>query len=343
MSSIILSSLAEKVGGVLADKNLASIEISGVNSLDKANSKEISFFSNPRYFSQLISTNAGAVLVPENLKEVPENLKTAFIFTKNPSFAFSQVMEFFSPKEKKEWKISPLAFVHPSVSFNDKEISIGDFTSIGEGVEIGNGCKIGRGVIIEKGVILGENCQIQNNVTIHKNCILHNRVYLASGVVIGSDGFGYDLVDGAYQKNFHSGIVELAADVEVGANTAIDRARFDKTFIGEGTKIDNLVQIGHNVSIGKHCIICGQVGIAGSSSLGNYVVLGGKVGIIDHIHIDDEVIVVGSSVVSKNLKKGIYSGLFSARLKNKGDRINALLPKLQDLFKRVASLEKGRD
>ena len=188
--------------------------------------------------------------------------------------------------------------------------------------------------------MIGEDCLVYANVSIREFCVIGDRVVLQPGVVIGSDGYGFEMVDGRHRKVPQVGIVEIASDVEVGANSTIDRARFGKTYIGEGTKIDNLVQIAHNVEIGKHCLIVAQVGIAGSTRIGNYVTVAAQSGISGHLEIGDHVVLAAKTAVLKNLPKpGAYMGVPARPLAAEQKKM-ALVSRLPKLVKEVQELKK---
>ena len=293
-----VSELAALVGGQLAFGADGSARITGVAAPADAVPGEMTFFGNPKYFSQLRDSKATAALVPANFSEP---VSAICIRCENPTLAFSKVIARFVPP--------PILFapgVHPTAVVGrnvrlGKDISIQPYAVIEDGASIGDRTVVGAHSYIGHEAEVGSDCHLHPRVTIAFRCKLGNRVILHSGVVIGSDGFGFEFQDGRHAKIPQIGIVQVDDDVEVGANTAIDRARFGRTWIGEGTKIDNLVQIGHNVVIGKHCIVCGLAGIAGSTKLGNYVTLAGQVGTVGHVEIGDSVIVGAQSGVNKSL------------------------------------------
>jgi len=312
-------------------------EISGVASLLEARPGELSFYGNPRYLSQLRITKASAVLVPLDLKEeVPAQL----LRVANPSEAFARVVTLFQPDE-----IIPKAGVHPSAIVDASAnlgsgVSIGALSVIGENVHIGEGSVIGEACLIGPESRLGSGCRIYPGAIIRERCILGDRVILQPGAVIGSCGFGYELIEGRQRKIPQIGIVEIGNDVEIGANTTIDRARFGRTVIGEGSKIDNLVQIAHNVQIGPHSIICSQVGISGSTRMGSHVTLAGQVGLAGHLEIGDNAILGAKAGVSKNVPAGSLLIGAPAKPMKEWKEMNFYLSQLQKLFNRVKELEK---
>jgi UDP-3-O-[3-hydroxymyristoyl] glucosamine N-acyltransferase len=245
--------------------------------------------------------------------------------------------------------VHPAAIISPSVRLDPGKVSVGPHAIIDDDVIIGDGTSVGAGACIERSVRLGADCFIHANAVIKERCVLGNRVIIHSGAVVGSDGFGYELHDGRHVKIDQVGIVQIDDDVEVGSCTTIDRARFGRTWIGEGTKIDNLVQIGHNCVIGKHCILCGQVGISGSTRLGDHVVMAGQVGVAGHLTIGNGVTFLAKSGVTKDYPQpGAYTG-FPAKPLLEGRRILAyparipeLLERIKELEARVAALDGGK-
>ncbi len=281
------------------------IEISGVATLSEACASEASFLGNEKYYQDYLNSSAGLILIPTGLPEHPEG--SCYIEVDNPSLAFNALVAHFKGTTKAAQQgISPHAIVHPSVQLNPERVSIAAGAIIEEGVQLGDGCEIGAGCIIGRDCILGENCRLYARVTLRERSQLGKHVTIQPGCVIGSDGFGFLLnkETGYYDTIDQVGIVVIEDHVDIGANTTIDRARFGRTVIGEGTKIDNLVQIGHNVKVGKHCIIVAQTGIAGSTSLGNYVTVAAQCGIAGHLHLADRSVLGAKSGVMTNLEEG---------------------------------------
>ena len=338
--SITLQKLTELVGGTLSVGDPESI-ISGLNSIIEASTGEVTFLGNGRYLPALKTTLASAALVPEDLNAEDAREGLALIRLKNPTLAFSQVIRFFGPPAVDFVPgIHATAIVAKDVVFDPQKVCIGPHAVIESGVQLGDGCMIHAGAYIGRGVKLGADCIIHANSVIKEYCILGQRVILHSGSVIGSDGFGYEQVQGRNQKIDQVGIVQIDDDVEIGSCTTIDRARFGRTWIGEGSKIDNLVQIGHNCVLGKHCIIVSQTGISGSTRLGNYVTMGGQVGVAGHLEIGDKVMFFAKSGVTKSiLEPGAYTG-YPARPLMEGRKMLSLPAKIPDLLERVRALEK---
>jgi len=339
-NSITLQKLTELVGGALFAGGPGAV-ISGLNSIIEAVPGEVTFLGNARYLPALKTTRASAALVPEDLDATHVREGLALIRVKNPTLAFSHVIRFFCPPASEFAPgVHATATVASDVVFDPQKVSIGPHAVIESGVQLGDGCRIYAGVYIGRDVKLGTNCVIHANAVIKEYCILGQRVILHSGSVIGSDGFGYELVQGRHQKIDQVGIVQIDDDVEIGSCTTIDRARFGRTWIGEGCKIDNLVQIGHNCTLGKHCIIVSQTGISGSTRLGNYVTMGGQVGVAGHLEIGDKVMFFAKSGVTKSiLEAGAYTG-YPARPLMEGRKMLSLPAKIPDLLERVRTLEK---
>jgi len=330
-----LSTLAKHIQGELVGSG--EIEITGIAPIDRATPGQITFIANKKYKKYLKSTKASAAIVPLEIEEAP----IALIRTSNPYLAYARIAQLFykwpynfkgisqqavigkDVKWGKDVTVYPLAYI-------DDEAQIGDETIIFPGVYIGPQVKIGRQTIIYPNVVVLAGCEVGDRVIIH------------SGVVIGSDGFGFAPDEqGRYIKIPQMGIVRVEDDVEIGANTTIDRAALGETVIKRGTKIDNLVQIGHNVQVGEDSIIVAQVGIAGSTRVGSKVTLAGQVGVVGHIEIGDGVKVGAKTGVNKSIPantamaSGVPAMPYQTYLKTM-----AILPKLPELMAKMRALEK---
>jgi UDP-3-O-[3-hydroxymyristoyl] glucosamine N-acyltransferase len=334
---LTVKELAALVGGQFASEETGSIRITGAASIAEARTGDVTFFGNPKYLSALKNCRASAVLVPlDFIEDVPPTL----IRCENPTVAFSHVLaKTAAAPVRFEPGIHSTAVVDAGATLAPG-VSIRAHTVIEKGAVIGARTVIGAGSYVGHDARVGEDCEVSNRVTIGARCVVGSRVVLHAGVVLGGDGFGFEFKDGRHLKIPQTGIVQIDDDVEIGANTTIDRARFGRTWVGAGTKIDNLVQVAHNVQIGMHCIICAQAGISGSTRLGNYVVVGGQVGTVGHIEIGDGAQIGAKSGVSKNVPPGAvwfgYPAMEIAETKDRLARI-ALLPKL---FRRVKRLEQ---
>jgi UDP-3-O-[3-hydroxymyristoyl] glucosamine N-acyltransferase len=290
MPAVSVGEIVELVAGQFAGDRDRSI--TGVAPLAQAKSDQLSFLSNRKYAADLAATKAGAVLVPKNL----EGNDDRWIRVDDPYFAFARIMTRWFSNRPMPKGISPKAVVSSSAKLG-QNVVLGHFSIIGDEVVIGNNVTIFQGVSIEAGSIIGDDCIIYPNVSIYDGTRIGRRCIIHSGVVIGSDGYGFALHDGKHHKIPQIGIVRIEDDVEIGAGSTIDRAALGETVIGEGTKIDNLVQIGHNVKVGKHCLLVSQVGIAGSTELGDYVAVAGQSGFSGHLKIGNRVQVAAKSAV----------------------------------------------
>lgn len=334
-----LHELARLVGASLVEDAL-DCDITGVASLQEARLGDLTFFGNPRYLAQLRASRASAVIVP---LEYREEIAPVLLRVDNPSAAFATAVAAFAPSEIiREPGIHPSAVVSPDARIGEG-VSIGPLVIIESGAVIGQGCVIEAGCHIGQGVHLGKQCHLYPKVIIRERCLLGERVILQPGVVIGSCGFGYELRDGRHCKIPQTGIVEIGDDVEIGANTTIDRARFGRTLIGQGTKIDNLVQIAHNVQIASHSIICAQVGIAGSTRIGSYVTLAGQVGLAGHIEIGDKAVIGAQSGLSKNVPSGSMVIGAPAKPIKEWKQNNFYISQLHKLYERVKELERREE
>lgn len=333
--SLSASSIAEKVNGkLLGDPNC---EVRSVSPIDSEQSASLTFLTSGSNADceALLKSELARVVLHSSTSPLSGNApKTGALIEVEEPFCtlIALIPEFFMPLQEYSG-IHPSAIVSPSATIG-KDVTIGPAVIIGEDVQIDDGCQIHPHTVIYKGSRLGKNVVLHARVTIREYTVLHDHVVIQSGTVIGSDGFGY--VPNALGELVavpQVGTVEIGPKVEIGANSCIDRGAFGKTFIAEGTKIDNLVQVGHNVQIGKHSILCGQVGVAGSTKIGSRVTLGGQVGTADHVTIGDGVRVGGKGGVHSSLPtSGDYIGN-PARPKREYFRELALLRKLPQLVK----------
>lgn len=312
--------------------------ISGMAALDTAGPADVSFLGNEKYHGQFLVSQAAAVIVSRGVSDGPEEM--ALIAVDNPSLAFAVVVRHFAvAKAAFAPGIHPKAFVDPTATLNPEKVRVQAGAVIMSGCVIGDGSEIGANAVISEGTRIGENCRICANVTICDNSVIGDRVVIHPGVVIGSDGYGYELSEGRHVKMDQVGIVQIGNDVEIGSNTTIDRARFGKTLIGEGTKIDNLVQIGHNVVIGKHCLIVALTGIAGSAQLGDYITVAGQVGIGGHVKIGSKAILSARSGVSCSIPGDQVYGGNPVQVLREEMKSQAIVRRLPKLVARVKQLE----
>ncbi len=300
--------------------------------LKSATERDVSFYHNPKYRKQLVSTRAGAVIMRE--KDLFDGAKFTALLSSNPLDDFRRCIDILVPFRKPEPKISELAAIDEGARIGE-DVTIGPFAVIGK-ARVGDGTTIGAGCVIGDGVVIGRDCHIYPRVVIYDGVVIGDRVIVHAGAVLGADGFGYSRDDdGKFHKIRQLGGLTICDDVEIGANATIDRGSLDDTVIGRGTKIDNLVQIGHNVIVGEDCALAGQVGIAGSCSLGNGVLLGGQVGLAGHLSLGDNVVVCAQSGVDKSFGNGITLLGSPARPIRKALKQQAALSKLVEILKRI--------
>ena len=314
--------------------------ITGVDSLETASMDDASFLANLKYRELLSSSKAGVICIG---KDIPTPEGKNFLISDAPSRCFQQIVELLiiTPYDASGFTgIHETAVIHKEATLG-KNVTIGPYVVIDQGAEIGENTRLDAHVSIGPGVKVGTDCIFYSNVVVREKCLIGNRVILQPGAVIGSCGFGYTAnKDGSYQKLEQLGLVIIGDDVEIGANTTIDRARFKQTSVCEGTKIDNLVQVGHNVHLGKHNIIISQSGIAGSAKTGRNVVLGGQAGIVGHIEIADDVMIATRGGVSKSIKTtGKYAGGPVMPLSDY-NRQQVHLRKISCYVKKIEALEK---
>jgi UDP-3-O-[3-hydroxymyristoyl] glucosamine N-acyltransferase len=297
MAAVSIAEIVDLVAGEFTGSREDTIE--SVAALATAGPGQLSFLSNRKYASELAATRATAILVPNTL----EGNDPRWIRVDDPYFAFAKIMTRWFSNRPRPRGISAKAVLAESAKFGSG-VAVGHFAVIGEDVVIGNNVTIFQNVSIEAGCVIGDDCIIYPNVVIYDGTRMGNRCIVHSGVVIGSDGYGFATHGGKHHKIPQIGIVRIEDDVEIGAGTTIDRAALGETLIGEGTKIDNLVQIGHNVKVGKHCLLVSQVGIAGSTELGDYVAVAGQSGFSGHLKIGNRVQVAAKSAVLADVPDG---------------------------------------
>ena len=311
-------------------------EIRGVSSLEKAEEGDLVFLSHRKYLSLLERSKASAAIIPfeERYDRIP------VIKSENPHISFVKAVEIFYEPYRPEPGIHPSALVSPTAKIG-KDVSIGPFAFIGDEAEIGDKTVIFPFVAIYPWVKIGKETVIHSHVSIREKVKIGNRVIIHNGAVIGSDGFGYlQDKDRPHIKIPQVGTVTIEDDVEVGANTTVDRAALGETIIKKGTKIDNLVQVAHNVEVGPHSILAGQVGISGSTKIGKNVIMGGQVAVADHVNIGDNVIVAGRTGITKDVPSNSFIGGFPHLDIKEWRKSATMLPRLYDLAKEVKRLKK---
>jgi UDP-3-O-[3-hydroxymyristoyl] glucosamine N-acyltransferase len=306
-----------------------------VQPLDLAGPDDLSFFHNPKYLSQARSSRAGAILIKDPSLLPGRDL----LVVDQPYLAFARALELLHAQP------GPAAGVHPSAVVADdvvlgNEVVIGPLVAIASGSRIGDGTVIAAGCMLGRGVEVGAGCYLHPRVVIEDGCRLGDRCILHAGVVIGSDGYGFATVAGVHHKVPQVGCVVLEDDVELGANVCVDRATLGETRIGRGTKVDNLVQIAHNVKVGEGCLLVSQVGISGSTELGHHVTMAGQSGAAGHLKIGDQVVIGAKSAVYKSIPAGSFVTGIPAQPHREWLKSNANLRRLDSLRQRIAALEE---
>ena len=334
MKSLTLQEIASASQGEL--RGDPQRRITGAAPLGDATENEISFFGNARYGAQLRTTRASAIFVPEDFSE---SISIDQIRVKDPTKAFEQMAQHFAPPPIRfEPGVHPSAVIHKSAKLG-QGVSIQPCAVIESGVEIGDNVVIGAGSYVGHETVIGADCVIYPNVTIRERSKIGARVIIHAGAVIGADGFGFEPEQGRYEKQPQIGIVQIDDDVEIGANVAIDRARFGRTWIQRGVKIDNLVHLAHNVVIGEDTLMAAQVGIAGSTRVGKRVIMGGQVGAVGHVEIGDNTILGAKTGVSKSISGGAWWGIAASPMHHAKQQV-VWVRNLGKLFARVRELEK---
>ncbi len=314
----------------------AGLRITGVARIEEAGPGDITFLANPAYAKFLSASRAGAVI----LKEAPPEGKATYLLTSEPYVAFLKVLQAFYPPAP-----SPEPGVHPSAVVAD-DVELGEGSYVGPlcvlepGVRIGRNTRLTSHIYLGRNAQLGDDCLLYSHVSIREGCKVGNRVILQNGVQIGSDGFGFAPQDQTYLKIPQVGIVVIEDDVEIGANTTVDRATLGETRIKQGVKLDNLVQVAHGVEIGRNTVIAAQSGISGSTKLGEGIMMGGQVGVAGHLRISDGVMVAAQTGLHKDHGPNVAVGGYPSREIKQWRRIEAALTRLPDLITRMRKVEK---
>lgn len=312
------------------------VVITGISGIEEAGPGEITFISNTKYLHLLALTGASAVIASRDINSAP----CPIIRTQNPSLAFSKIVDLLTTEKIKHPKgIHKSAVIGKGAELG-KNVALGPYVVVEEEARIGDNTIIYAGTYIGRKAALGRCVLIYPNVSIREGVVIGDRVLIHSGAVIGSDGFGFERDSGGYCKIPQIGTVVIEDDVEIGANVAIDRARFDKTVIGRGTKIDNLVQIAHNVCIGENSVIVAQAGISGSTRIGKNVIIAGQAGLSGHINIGDGAVIAAQAGVTKSVPGKVTVSGYPAQDHSEAKKINAYVQRLGHLYEKVAQMEK---
>ncbi len=330
-----LAEIAAQLGGrVLGD---GSVRIQQVATLEKAQAQHIGFLANRKYQSQLATTQAGALILGEADADASDKPR---IITEDPYVYFARLSAFLNPEPQYPVGVQPGAYVAASATVHPSA-SIAATAVVEEGAVIGAHCVIEAGCFIGAQAVLGEHVHLYPRVVVYHHCVLGNRLIVHSGAVIGSDGFGIAMEEGRWRKIPQIGRVVIGDDVEIGANTTIDRGALDDTVIEEGVKLDNQIQIAHNVRVGAHTAIAGCVGIAGSAVIGKYCRIGGSAGILGHLQIADHVEIAAFSLIGKSIRQaGSYAAIYPFSTSEEWRKNAVHLRHLDTLAQKVKQLEK---
>lgn len=329
-----LDEIVARLGGTLAGDD-GSLVVSQVGALASASAGQIAFLAQPKYRQQLQSTQASAVIVPPQFSSATSLPR---IIHPNPYAYYARVVALLNPQPQRPRGVHPSAVVHCAVP---PSASIGENVTIGEGVTIGENVTFYPGCVIGDGVSIGDDSLLYPNVVVYRDCVLGKRVVIQAGAVIGGDGFGFAKDGERWIKIHQIGRVVIGDDVEIGANTSIDRGALDDTIIGDGVKLDNQIQIAHNVNIGDHAAMAGCVGVAGSTKIGRRSTIGGAAMIIGHLELADDVHISAGSMVTKSLRKpGQYTSIFPIEEHHDWLHNAAQIKRLAKLAERVSELEK---
>jgi UDP-3-O-[3-hydroxymyristoyl] glucosamine N-acyltransferase len=329
-----LRELADRLGCRLEGDG--SLEIRRVTGLEQAAEGDLTFFANPRYAPALRRTRATAVILGEDAPAVG----CAMLRTNDPYLAFANALELFVSFPRPAPGIDQMSCVAPDATLG-RDVSIGPFSSVGRGSRVGDRTVIAPNVCIAEGAVIGDDCVIHSHVAIRERVVIGNRVVIQNGAVIGSDGYGFvRRPDGTHQKIPQTSGVIIEDDVEIGANTTIDRPAIGETRIQAGTKIDNLVQIGHGVNVGRNALLAAQVGIAGSTTIGDGAKLGGQVGVAGHVSIGKNAAAVGQSGITNSIPDRAFVSGYPAIDNREWLKSSAIFRKLPALRKKIADLEQ---
>jgi len=340
---MLVSEIATKLQAKLIGD--AQLDVTGVNTIQDASTTEICFLASQKHAKKLSESAAVAVLVNEPIV----GCAAAQLVVANVNAALITLLELFAPKLTSQRGIHPTAVVEPTAEL-DSTVTVGPGAYIGPGVKISADTVIGPGCSIGENTTVGSGCRLDSNVVIYHNCRIGNRCIIQSNATIGATGFGYSFIDGQHRLIPHNGGVILEDGVEIGANSCVDRAKFGNTIIGAGTKIDNLVQVAHNVKIGKLCLLAGQVGIGGSAVVGNGVVFAGRAGLVDNKRVGDGAILALNSIATDDVPSGeAVLGIPPQNMQRElrcvavYQRLPEMAKQVKELTKKVEKLEAAED
>lgn len=338
--------IAEYLGGVVDGNENTTVKTFA--KIEEGMPGAISFLANPKYAHYLYQTESSIVLVNKDFQPEQE-YKATLIRVDNAYESIARLLTLYQSTMQKREGIHPLACIAESAQVGEGTY-VGPFAYIGEGAVVGKGCQIYAGVVIEERAQVGDDCLFYPNVSVYHDCKIGNRVVLHSGCVIGADGFGFAPAADGYEKIPQIGIVTIEDDVEIGANSCVDRSTMGSTFVRKGVKLDNLVQIAHNCEVGSHTVMSAQVGVAGSTKIGQWCMFGGQVGIAGHAHIGDRVMTGAQAGIAGSIPKGnvTIQGSPAIDAKNfmRSSVVFKYLPEMQKeiraLRKEIEELKKGK-
>jgi len=333
--TLTLGEICRRAGGDLdGDPDLP---IHGVAKIEEAREGELTFIANPKYLKYLSQTRASAVIVPKNAPPAPPH---SLIRCDNPYFVFMKALVLFNPPEELYGRgIHPAAVVGKDAELG-KDVSVGPHAVIGEKCSIGDGTVLAAGVFVGKGASIGRQCTLHPHVSVREKVIIGDRVIIHNGAVIGSDGFGFVPENGVYHKIPQVGTVVIEDDVEIGANVTIDRATLGETRIRKGAKLDNLIQVAHNCTVGEHTVIAAQTGMAGSTTIGNNVRIAGQVGFAGHMSVGDRAVVGAQAGVVKDVQPGEMVSGYPARPHREELRREAASARMPEMLQEIRLLKK---
>lgn len=332
-AGVSLQTLATTIKAEL--KGEKACEITGVNNPEGAKTGDIAYLAGERYLKDAQDSQATAFIVSTHYPQLSANQ----LIVSNPQYAFVQIINQFFPQEHQAPGIAKDIWHGQDVKIG-KKVSIGPFVTLSDGATIGDRVTLYPGVFVGKDATIGDDSILYPHVSILDRCAIGNNVIIHTGSVIGSDGFGYLQHEGQHHKIPQRGTVVIEDHVELGANVTIDRATFGHTLIKQGCKIDNQVQIAHNVTMDEHCIVVAQVGIAGSTQVGKYVIIGGQAGLIDHLTIGDKAMIAAGAGIEKSVEPGAIMSGWPAKRHEVSLRTHVLVQRLPELHKQVSALEK---
>lgn len=331
--------IAEFIGGRVEGNPDATVNTFA--KIEEGRSGAISFLSNPKYTQYIYDTESSIVLINDDVK-LEKPVQTTLIRVENAYECVAKLLQMYEAAKPKKQGIDSLAFISPTATIG-KDVYIGAFACIGDGARIGDGTRVYPNSVVGDNVKIGDGCTLYPNVTIYQGCRIGNNVTIHSGTVIGADGFGFAPNTDGYDKIPQIGIVTIEDNVEIGANTCIDRSTMGSTIIRKGVKLDNLIQVAHNVEIGENTVMSAQVGIAGSTKVGAWCMFGGQVGLAGHIHIGDKTFLGAQSGVPGNIK-GNETLIGTPPMEPKAYfKSQAIFRKLPELYKQINELQKQVD